>query len=174
MVSIQGTNASLLAIPQNRIRAFESAVNAILGTDALFIFSGYRSDIIYQGSEDHNLKIIALWQLYANVTDGSSFRRSFFQTTTKKDTLEAFFVRLIYLSANKQWFNPYVESLRRTISGRSGHRLAKALIKCQKYIKNEGIHKIFDLEDTTPKYADPVPHIPGALTRNYLEEYPVN
>ncbi len=174
MVSIQGAHARSLAIPQKRIRAFESAVNAIVGSDAFFIFSDYRSDIIYHGTADHNPQIIALWQMYADKANGSSLSRSFFQSRGKKDSLEAFFVRLVYLSANKRWFDKYVTSLRRTLSVRSSHRISNELTECQKYIDNEGIHKIFEIALTPPQFPDPLPGIPEDITREYLDEYPVN
>jgi len=174
LVSVQGFAAKNLAIREERIKAFESAINAITGKSILFIPSPYRSDILYPGKRDYSGEIIHLWLLYANAEDSLDIRRNFFTTNTKKDTLEAFFVRLVYLSSNRYWFNRYVKILRQKLSESPGNPMSIELHKCQQFIKNDGIHRMFEFntaENTVPVVS---PGLSSDISRSCLRGFVQN
>jgi len=173
MVSIQGFGARNLTIPEQRMRSFESAVNAITGSKTLYISSPYRSDLLYHAKRNYADEIIHLWMLYAN-QQKQELRRHFFTTDSKKDTLEGFFVRLVYLSCNRYWFDKYVQQLRTKLNELPGYRIISELNECQQFMKNDGIHRMFEfkLEEKPPPMI--VPWLMADVSRTYLADCGMN
>ena len=163
-----------MVIPQKRMRTFEAAVNTIIGSESLFIFSPQRCDILYNARHNYNDEIGNLWLLNAGLKKGNGNRTPFFNTRGKKDTLEGFFVRLIYLSSNRKWFNHYVGRLRQQLMMNPTHKIARALIECQRYIKNDGIHQMFDVPLNQPEIHAPIPRLSDHISREFMDEYPLN
>ncbi|MEJ2003646.1 MAG: hypothetical protein P8X57_01490 [Cyclobacteriaceae bacterium] len=171
MVSIQGFGAKNLGIPGERIRSFESALCAIAGTRVFLVSSPYRTDVLYHSPKDYSSEIISLWLLYANADE--EYRSKFFVTSTKKDTLEGFFIRLVYLSTNRYWFNRYIPALRQKLGEKPLSRIARDLTKCQDFINNEGIHRIFEFNNEGSAYTV-VPGLPSDISKSCLDAYRLN
>ncbi len=174
LVSVQGFAARRLGIEEERMRSFESALIAITGMRILIIPSPYRTDVLYDGDQDYSAEIIRLWILYANCDDSPGLRRHFFTSNTKKDTLEAFFVRLVYLSSNRYWFNRYVKVLRQKLSESPENPMCIELNKCQRFIDNEGIQQLFNFRPRDKQTPIVSPGLSSDISRSCLRSFVKN
>lgn len=135
-LTIQGAHASSYRFKSNSGQEFRSFVESLTLNATTLICSTYRTDLLYLGEEDHQEEIMKAWCKLVGKSISPEVRRRFIRAKGEKNTLESYFISLIYLARMPSWFNNYSKQLNLTIDQEPKHIIHKKIVGCAMHLKS--------------------------------------
>ena len=132
---VQGKYAPRFHLKNESTQNFRSLIESITLSNAVVISSRYKSDLIYHAEEDLSYQLIKAWSVFNGLEYKNSFLNKFISANGESDTLEYFFVKLVHLSMNRDWYIDYCHHFEEVCKKEPDHILLKQIISCNKYLK---------------------------------------
>jgi hypothetical protein len=135
-ITIQGTHTGNYQFRNNSGQEFRSLVENIVLNCATLICSKYRIDLIYHSDRDRQEEIIKAWCKIVGKEFSSGSKLKFIRSSGRQETLENYFVSLIYLARIPDWFQEYSRQLNLTIDQEPNHPIHKEIVGCAMYLSS--------------------------------------
>lgn len=146
-LSVQGAHASSFQFRNKSGHEFRSFVESLVLNHVTVICSKFRTDIIYVAEEDYQEKIMKAWCRVVGKEFSPEIRRKFLRFSDRKETLENYFISLIYLTRMPVWFDQYRQQVNLTIDQEPDHPIHKLIINCARYLAKGGVSLDLSLTD---------------------------
>jgi hypothetical protein len=148
-ITIQGANTGSFQFKNNSGQGFRSLVESIVLNSATLISSKYRIDLIYKSETDHQDEILRIWCKLTGKEFTTAVKRKFLRSQGRHETLERYFISLIYLARIPAWFKDYSRQLNLVLHQEPNHPIHKEIVGCALHLARQknSIHLPLDASD---------------------------
>ncbi len=133
-LTVQGTHTNSFLFKSNSGQEFRSFVEGLVLNHVILICSKYRIDLIYNGETNYQEEIMKAWCKVVGKDYSLMTRQKFIRAKGKQETLENYFVSLIYLARIPNWFQEYNEQVKLTFRQEPKHPILQEIINCANYL----------------------------------------
>lgn len=148
-ITIQGANTNSFQFKNNSGQSFRSLVEGIVLNPATLISSRYRIDLIYKSEKNHQDEILRIWCKLTGKEFTTAVKQKFLRCHGRHETLEHYFLSLIYLARIPSWFKEYSKQLNLVLRQEPNHPILKEIVGCALHLakQKDSIHLPLDATD---------------------------
>jgi len=136
-LSIQGGRARAFYLQDENRRLLYRKLRGVLDRRFLLINSPFKTDLLYEASENHNLYLLEKFYEHKDRTFKKEYLSNFFRADTIQDSLESFFNRILHMSVNESWQQQYLEELSRVVKDNPNNPVLRKVIDCYSYFDTD-------------------------------------
>jgi len=136
-LSIQGGRARGFYLQDESRRLLYRKLRSFLDNRFLFINSPYKTDLLYEASENHNFYLLEKLYEHKDRNFKKDYIQNFFRADNIQESLESFFNRILHMSVNKNWQSQYLQELREVVLDNPNNPILKKVIECYSHFDTD-------------------------------------